>query len=112
MDIPNLPATVRSEQTLLRLPSRPDWIEEAVNYLKTTAVLCGACHEARAGKLMIALHEALTNSIIHGNLELSSTLKEQGDDAFAQALAARMADEALSARYVDVQIDYDGLRCR
>lgn len=111
-DAPNLPAYVFAEQTHLRLPSRPDWIEPAVDYLRTRAVLCGACHEPRAGKLMVALHEAISNAIVHGNLELSSELKERGDDSFARELAARAADPVLSAREVDVAIDYDGDRCR
>jgi anti-sigma regulatory factor (Ser/Thr protein kinase) len=61
---------------------------------------------------MLALHEALTNSIIHGNLELSSDLKERSDSAFAEALAKRAADPRYSTRPVEVRVDYDGKRCR
>src|SRR5207249_1986778 len=59
-------------------------------------------------KLLIALHEAISNAIIHGNLELSSDLKEQGDSAFAEALAQRSADPALAGRKVDIVVDFDG----
>lgn len=111
-DTPNLSSTVVAARTHLRLPSRPDWIEAAVEYLRAHAVLCGACQESRSGKLMLALHEALSNAILHGNLELASELREQGDNAFAQALAARTADPLLSARVVDVLVDYDGERCQ
>ncbi|MCI0456328.1 MAG: PilZ domain-containing protein [Gemmataceae bacterium] len=108
---PDMPALVHAERLHLRLPSRPDWIEPAVEYLKLRAVLCGACHESRSGKLMVALHEALSNAVVHGNLELSSELKERGDDSFARELAVRTADPALAARRVDVHVDYDGERC-
>ncbi len=107
-DIPNLPATVEFEQTRIRMPSRPDWIDPTVEYLKQKALLCGACQEARAGKLLLALHEALSNAVVHGNLELSSALKEQGDDAFAAALAKRSADSHYASRTVEILASYDG----
>jgi anti-sigma regulatory factor (Ser/Thr protein kinase) len=112
LQTPSLPAVIAAEQTTLHIPSQPEWIAPTVEYLKDKAILCGACHEARANKLMLALHEALTNSIVHGNLELSSDLKEQSDNAFAEALAARSVDPHYGTRMVEVRIDYNGERCR
>ncbi len=109
---PVLPAQVLSERTHLIIPSLPHWIEPTVEYLRHRAVLCGACTEARAGKLLVALMEALSNAVIHGNLQLGSELKERGDDSFARALAERAADPLLAGRTVDIQVDYDGERCR
>jgi anti-sigma regulatory factor (Ser/Thr protein kinase) len=109
---PHLPALVEHERTLLRLPSRPDWIEPAADYLCRKAVLCGACPEAQSSRLLIALHEALSNAVVHGNLEISSELKERGDSAFAEALAARAADPRFADRTVEVAAAYDGTRCR
>lgn len=111
-DTPDLPTYVLTEQTHLRLPSKPHWIEATVEWLRQKAILAGACHEARAGKLLIALHEAISNAIVHGNLELSSALKEQGDDSFAQALAERAADSNLASRVVDILIECDAAHCR
>jgi anti-sigma regulatory factor (Ser/Thr protein kinase) len=112
LESPHLPEAVQGDQTHLCLPSRPSWIEPAVEYLKHRALLCGACQESRAGKVLVALHEALNNALVHGNLEISSGLKEAGDGAFARALAARAADPAYAGRTVDVFVDYDGGRCR
>jgi anti-sigma regulatory factor (Ser/Thr protein kinase) len=111
-DAPHVPSLVTTEQMQLCLPSRPDWIDPAVEFLRQKAVLCGACTESRSPKLMIALHEALSNAIIHGNLELSSELKERGDNSFAEALAQRVSTPYLAERLVDVLVDYDGQRCR
>lgn len=108
---PLLSSAVAAEQTYLQIPSQPEWIAPTVEYLKEKAVLCGVCHQARAKKLMLALHEALTNSIIHGNLELSSDLKERSDHAFAEALAQRAADPHYGSRPVEVSVEYDGERC-
>jgi anti-sigma regulatory factor (Ser/Thr protein kinase) len=109
---PSLPAAVAGEQTHLQIPSQPEWIAPTVEYLKEKAILCGACHESRANKLVLALHEALTNSVVHGNLELSSELKERSDNTFAEALAQRAADPRYGLRPVDVHVEYDGERCR
>ncbi len=109
---PLVAAHVLSERTHLAIPSLPHWIEPTVEYLRHKAIQCGACQESRAGKLMIALLEALANAVVHGNLQISSDLKERGDDAFARALAERTADPVLSARLVDIYVDYDGEACR
>ncbi len=109
---PDLPAQVLLERTHLTLPSQPHWIQPAVEYLQHKAILCGACSEARSRKLLLALHEALSNAIIHGNLEISSTLKEREDDAFLQALRERAADPIRASRVVDVVVHYEGDLCR
>src|SRR4051794_37665128 len=95
---PELPALVEAEHTLFRVPSRPDLIEPTAEYLRQKAVLCGACLESHAGRLMVALLEALSNSVVHGNLEISSELKERGDDEFAHVLATRAADPTFACR--------------
>jgi len=109
---PELPQTVVSEETRLSIPSRPDWIEPTVEYLTRKAIDCGAVHEARAVKLTLALHEAVTNSLVHGNLEISSELKEREDNAFAEQLAARSALPRYATRQIDIRVHYDGDACR
>jgi anti-sigma regulatory factor (Ser/Thr protein kinase) len=109
---PDLPAAVHAEQTVLQIPSLPDWITPTVEYLKHKALLSGACEESRAGKLTLALHEALTNSIVHGNLAIASSLKERADDAFARALAERCSDPHYASRPVLIEVSYDGERCQ
>ena len=111
-DFPLLSSQVLSERYHLIIPSLPSWIEPTVEYLKQRALLCGACKPTRAGKLVVALQEALSNSLLHGNLELSSELKEQGDDHFAEALARRTSDPNLAGRLVDIVGQFDGEVCR
>lgn len=107
-DIPLLPEHIVAERSHVVIPSLPNWIEPTVEFLRRKAVLGGVCEEARSGKLLIALHEAISNAIIHGNLELSSDLKEQGDNVFAEALAKRTADPVLASRKVDIVVEFDG----
>jgi anti-sigma regulatory factor (Ser/Thr protein kinase) len=105
---PNLSAAVLADHCQMRIPSTPDWIVPTVDYLMARAAQCGAVAASRATKVMLALNEALTNSIIHGNLGVSSKLKEEGDRAFAQAVTARCADPNYAMRPVDIQMNYDG----
>src|SRR5262245_3156684 len=104
METPNLPLAVLAEQTRLQILSRPEWIEPTVDYLKHKALLCGACSESRIDRLLLALHEGLTNAVVHGNLEISSELKERDDHAFIETLAHRAADPNFHRRRVDITV--------
>ncbi len=110
-DNPVLSEQVRSERTRVVIPSLPHWIEPTVDFLRNRAVMSGACQQTRSGKLMIALHEAVTNAVIHGNLEVTSDLKEKDNTAFAMALAQRASDPSLASRNVEIVIDYNGDVC-
>jgi len=52
----------------------------------------------------VALEEALLNAVIHGNLEVSSALREADDDAFERLIAIRQADQRYSDRMVTVEM--------
>lgn len=108
---PVLPTNVVAERSHIVIPSLPNWIEPTVEFLRQKAVLGGACQETRSGKLLVALHEAITNAIVHGNLGVGSELKEQGSSVFAQALAQRASDPEFAERTVDIVVDYNGEVC-
>ena len=103
---------LEADSAVLRVPTRLEWVGKAAEFLRTRAEQCGVCDETRGGNLLMVLHEALTNAIVHGNLGISSQLKELGGDVFARALAERSADPAFSHREVTVSFDYDGERCQ
>lgn len=54
-------------------------------------------------KVSIALEEALLNAIIHGNLEVSSELRERGDDSFEQLIEERCGVTPFCGRRVTVE---------
>src|SRR5260370_37162920 len=103
----NLSAALLGEQFRLQIPSALQLIEPTVEFLKDRALRSGVCEETRAQKLELALHEALTNSVVHGNLELSSNLKEEDNDAFARPLAEPRPDPAHNSRTVTIGGAYD-----
>jgi len=50
----------------------------------------------------VALHEAITNAIFHGNLELRSEMKEQSEKSYYDLAARRRKEEPFSPRRVHV----------
>jgi anti-sigma regulatory factor (Ser/Thr protein kinase) len=101
-----------TERTRFRVPSHPDAVGPAVDYLVGQAVESGAVSERQTTRLLLALHEALNNAVVHGNLEVPSDLKERADDAFIRTVADRAADPRYASRSVEVETDFDGRRCQ
>lgn len=59
--------------------------------------------------LELALHEAVTNAVVHGNLQVDGMkgLSVCALDRFSQALSERMSDPDYAHRRVEVTIDFD-----
>jgi CheY-like chemotaxis protein/anti-sigma regulatory factor (Ser/Thr protein kinase) len=60
-----------------------------VSFLEERIVRMKLCEPAGLILLGVALHEALTNAIFHGNLELSSAIKEADEQKYHQLAAER-----------------------
>lgn len=108
---PDPSRAVVTDRTQLQIPSQTDWIGPTLEFLRQRLLAVGACDEMQADRLVMGLHEGLTNAIVHGNLEIPSALKEAGD-AFARLLASRLNDPVYNVRTVSVGVDYDGQRCQ
>ena len=97
---------VSSNQTTLTVPSDLEWMDRILKYLQTRAVELGACDQKNSTRIGIALHEALTNAVVHGNFEISSAFKEGDGSQFTKVLAKKSADHHYASRNVIVQFDY------
>jgi anti-sigma regulatory factor (Ser/Thr protein kinase) len=64
-------------------------------------VRMGLCDTQQAKRLAVAVEEALVNAIVHGNLEVSSKLRELPNYAYECAIASRQQDPAYSGRRVE-----------
>lgn len=95
----------------LRVLSHVDWVGPIALYLKRQAVESGLCDQARADRLIVALTEAINNGIVHGNLALDSSLKEDGGEAFGEAIRERSADPAYTGRLLDIRVEQSEDAC-
>ena len=57
-------------------------------------------------RIQVALEEALLNSVIHGNLEVSSKLREEEGDLFEQAISERKQSEPYRNRRVTLTAEF------
>lgn len=73
-----------------------------VNHLEENIVKMRLCEPAGMILLGVALHEALTNAIFHGNLELSSTIKEQDEKKYYAMAQERRRQQPYQDRRVHV----------
>jgi len=62
----------------------------------------GLTSEREQARLGIALGEALSNAIIHGNLEISSEVRDALDDSYYDLITTRRAREPYASRAVHI----------
>jgi CheY-like chemotaxis protein len=78
-----------------------------VNHLQEYMVRMKLCEPKGRLRLGIALEEALANGIYHGNLELSSDLRQDGSDAFQRLAAVRRNQAPYADRRLHVHVSLD-----
>lgn len=98
-------AEARLDHGHLRILSHVDWVEPVAMFLKRQALATGLCDPDRADRLIVALTEAINNGIVHGNLALDSSLKEDGGEAFRKAIEQRSTDPAYTGRLLDIRVE-------
>jgi anti-sigma regulatory factor (Ser/Thr protein kinase) len=101
---------ITNERVRLVVPTCLESIDRTVEFLEERVLQLGLPDPSKIHRIRIPLHEAVTNAIIHGNLEVSSELKEQEDDAFSRAVAERSTDDRYASRTVEVVFDADAHR--
>ncbi len=75
--------------------------------LYLTNLIANSQGSLKKGSMELALEEAITNAIIHGNLEVSSKLKEEDYEMFEQAVSERIGVPPFNGRQVKISYGYD-----
>ncbi len=84
------------------LESDPSLVPPLVALFRQDLIEVGLCDLTGATRAGIAIEEALLNAVYHGNLEVSSDLRANGDDAFHALAAERRHQEPYRDRRVTV----------
>jgi CheY-like chemotaxis protein/anti-sigma regulatory factor (Ser/Thr protein kinase) len=84
------------------LVNDPALVPPLVTQLRDDLLAVGVCNRNTATRVGIALEEAILNAVYHGNLEVSSKLKEDGDGAFHDLARKRRGEEPYASRRVRV----------
>ncbi|HEX6986933.1 MAG TPA: ATP-binding protein, partial [Planctomycetaceae bacterium] len=69
-----------------------DAVAPVLRHVQSELERFGVCDRPDRLRVAVAVEEALINAIVHGNLEVSSRLRERGDDAFEREIAGRKAE--------------------
>lgn len=89
------------------LSNHPAYITPLIGHLQDQMAQLKICDKAGLLRVGNALHEVLVNAIEHGNLELSSTLRETGDrTAYLKLTEERRQLEPYCARRVFVSAKF------
>ena len=96
--------SMQRSQCVFSLSSDLDLIPSLVGYFQESMSHMGLCDESERLRVSVALEEALTNAVHHGNLEVSSKLREKNDNAYYQLINERRKQSPYRDRHVRVQV--------
>ncbi|MGE0607156.1 MAG: response regulator, partial [Pirellulales bacterium] len=88
-----------------RLTNDPALIPIAVSSMQAGLARMGICDENARLRVAMALREALLNAVEHGNLEVSSALRESLDDSYHRATEERRQQQPYCDRRVFVEVN-------
>ncbi len=63
-------------------------------------------HKTTRFRMALALEEAITNAVIHGNLEVDSRLREKGGDEYEQLIAQRKTKSPYKDRMLQLECQF------
>jgi CheY-like chemotaxis protein len=89
-----------------RLPNDQDMLSAVVADLQDLGQHSGVVEERDRTRIGVGLEEALANAIIHGNLEVSSALRESDDGSYERAIEARRQTPPYCDRRVFVRSSF------
>ena len=108
--------SIRSVQTIgrfatrssitLRIGNDETLVAKVIARLELTLIELGTFDEGCRMQVAMALDEALLNAIVHGNLEVPSSLREEGDGSgYAELIDRRRSQSPYADRRVTVSLD-------
>lgn len=94
------------------LENQREHVPTLVDFIVGRCLQFEICGQARAPRIGVAIEEALVNAMIHGNLEVSSELREESYEAYDKLVARRMQMAPYKDRRVTVRVHLTRQRCR
>ncbi len=92
----------RERTSAFELPNDPDLVAPVVSLLRQDLDALGFGDETARTRVAVALHEALANALFHGNLEVSSDLRQDDERHFYAEAERRRRLAPYDARRVHV----------
>ncbi|MGO9114386.1 MAG: response regulator [Thermoguttaceae bacterium] len=93
----------RSERVFL-VANDPSLFAPLIVHFQEECVALGICNHADRVRLGVGLGEALANAMFHGNLELSSSLREVDADAYHSLAETRRRESPYQDRRIEIEV--------
>ena len=94
---------VKKQELLLELEMNASLIPASVRFLRQSAAETFLCSENDQLRLSVALEEAIVNAFYHGNLELSSELREHQHSTYHELADQRLIEEPYCTRKIIIE---------
>ncbi len=94
------------------LSNDPDLIPPLLEFLQDDMTRLDRWDSAELMRVTIALDEALRNALFHGNLEVSSRLREEDDRRYLELAHERVTESPYKDRRISLLITHDPYRSR
>ena len=98
---------VESSRLALKLKNDPTLIAPLIALLQEDLAGMGICDSNQRTRVGVALQEALANALYHGNLGVSSELRQEDERVFYQEAASRCRQEPYCHRRIHVSVEFD-----
>jgi CheY-like chemotaxis protein len=102
-----LAGAVRSRSASWAIENDPELIGPLVELIQEDLVTMQLGDETSRMRVGVAVQEALSNALFHGNLELSSDLRQEDERVFYDEAQRRRGLEPYKSRLVDVEARLD-----
>jgi len=99
---PAAPASLVKSMKQYQLSNQPDLIPPLIGRLQDDLRRLVRVDPTEELRIAMALREALMNAIEHGNLEVSSSLRESNDEDYARLIEARSRQSPYAERRVEL----------
>ena len=87
------------------LPNDPSVLLSLVAHLQRTMTAMGLFDDSIRLRVGVALEEALLNAAYHGNLEVSSKIREENHSHYYELARRRMSEDPYRSRRVNVEVE-------
>ena len=94
-----------TEDIRISIHSQTALIPAAGAFLQDRVKLFCKMHRIDVRNIGLCLHEAMVNAVIHGNLEIPSSIKDESPDEFERLLREREAEPRYAERRVDIRCE-------
>ena len=98
------------QQNTFRLENDPLLFGPLIQFLQDGAAQFGLWGDAERNRISVALEEALTNALYHGNLEIDSDLRERNVQAYHLIVGGRRGQSPYRERRIEVEAEFSADR--